>query len=291
MDSRPDIDKQLDSLEAGRGVLEKLLTAATSLESLRVGLESSLQLGQQMNELPVEALQLYHALGSKIRQLSDSDVLLRLQGLDIKVQINLEEIIPLVEAYSGSVANVKKDPTIIILSDKVDKFKRLAKTAITLRVLLYKRGLKTEPLALSVPEHIVLGKLKLVESKEKKYRDDIKETIGVLEQDITALLNSGRCPNTMKQMLQATLCDLAYNKEHVDAGLSIQELPVSMELVEFSDVKKKPRVITAQKQARRPTAKKPTKATTSSGTGQKIKPPSWWRMLIRWLNEPWAGKK
>ncbi len=286
MEDTGDIGQQLDKLDAGRTILEKLLAAASSLESLRIGLESSLQLGQQLGDLPVEALQLYHALGGKIRAMKNEEVLKHLKGLDLKVQKSLQGIMPLVEVFDDIILSANNTIDILTLAEKVDKFGRLAKTAITLRVLLYKRGIETEPLQLSVPEATVRERLSEVESQEQRYREEVNETIGMLESDIKVLLDNPQCSDSMQQVLKAALWDLASNRDHINQGLSLQALPASMELIELSNNNNK-----TTKEGRIKKIQKPLKTSRpiDADTPEEVVPPKlrWWQQLHDWVNQPW----
>ena len=287
-----DFSQEIIRIDAGRNALQRLLDVTLALEKLRMGLESSLELGKPKIELPSDTIKLYLALGKKIRNLSDRDILLRLKGLDQRVKSNLEAIIPLIEFFDLALTNSPHTREISTMIDKIGTFPQRAKTAVALRVLLHKRGLESPALQLPIPISVIREKLGLVEHQEREHRKKSEGAMKEIESDLSRLLNNRHQPKAMRDILKAAMADMARNREHLQAGLSIEELPASIEHINFNIEAVPTAEITPAPSAEsndsagdhEPSAAPPTPA-------RKASPPKshkLWRKFNVWLTTPWT---
>ncbi|MGK0440835.1 MAG: hypothetical protein ACJA0N_000630 [Pseudohongiellaceae bacterium] len=67
--------------------------------------------------------------------------------MDIKVKAQLSDIVPLINFIVAVGVDSHAE-----LTEQIDSFHRLAEAAVTLRVLLQKKGKQAPPLDISVPE-------------------------------------------------------------------------------------------------------------------------------------------
>jgi len=285
-----DFSQELFRIDAGRNALQRLLDLTLSLETLRIGLESSLELGKPNIGLTSDAIKLYLALGKKIRNLSDRDILLRLEGLDLRVKSNLENILPLIETFNIALTNSQYTREISAMINKIETFSRQAKTAVTLRVLLHKRGQGSPALQLPVPISVIREKLALVERQEQKQRQKAEKAIEEIEADLRKLLNNRHQPEVMREVLTAAMADMALNREHLQAGLSLEDLPVSIEHINFSVEAEPPAKTTQIPIAEHNSDTGDHETSVAPQAVQKISPPGkphFWRKLKLWLTSSW----
>jgi hypothetical protein len=302
-----DFSTKLQSLEAGRLALQELLAAASSLEALQGCLKTSLQLGRPVLDLPPEALQLYRSLDKKTRAMPDPEVLLRLQALDRKIESGMGTLIPLVDQFLGANSGDGSEHASASIAEKIENFHRLTKTAITLRALLHQRGLQAPPLKTPVPEADVLRKLDVIAQEEQRFREDITRAVVHMEEDLNTLLNHGSCSDSMKATLSVALADLVEAHAHLDQGLSINTLPIAIEIIDASfiepaniavdsvvpasatgtadpgpHVEEEPPVIPAAQPENRAAQAEPAPANTPLLT--------WWQKIAIWIKTPWKTK-
>jgi len=288
-----DISQEISGLGAGRDALQRLLGLTLSLETLRVGLQSSLQLGKPQVALSNDAIQLYLALGKKIRNLSDRDIRIRLSGLDLRVKSSLEDILPLIETFTIALTNSQHTRDISAMIDKIETLARLSRTAVTLRVLLHKRGLESPVLQLSVPNSVIQEKLGLVEQQERKQRQKAEQAIKEIEADLNRLLITGHQSAPIREILTTAMNDMERNRAHLQAGLSIEALPVSIEHINFSiepdlesNIVPKPIAEDREETNRTHVANAEPNAAPEQETGPHPKR-RFWRGLFVWLSSPW----
>lgn len=228
------VSKEIERLEAGKQALQQLLAISQSLESLRLGLESSLELGKPQFELSSDAIQLYLSLGSQIRNLPDEEIKRRLVRLDKHVTDELKNIVPLVQSFASNDHDLSSSE-ITAISEQIDAFHRLAKTSVTLRVVLDKRGLQVPGLELPFPETLIRSRLASIESQEKQLRNQADAIIVDMENDLRSLLQRQELQEDMRNALESALEDMGRNRQHIKSGLSIRELPVAFETLNFGN--------------------------------------------------------
>jgi hypothetical protein len=309
----PGFAEQLDRLAVERSALEQLLTAARSLDSLHKGLESSLQLGKSTAALPAEAQRLYLSLDNKTQAMSDGEVLKRLHQLERKITLQLKNLDPLV----SSTPQQDDEQAAALVSQQLDVFQRQAKTAITLRALLHKRGLSVPVLSMPIAESVVERKLALVELQEQRCRVQVSKAVNTMAADINALMAHSECSDAMSETLGQAFDDLVSAQEHLSAGLSLDSLPISIDIIDGQVVADEPAVsdlplaediaagaMTALSESTalsEPTAlddSAPLSAEPASKAGEALAAPaardlppkSLWQKLILWLNTPWGTR-
>ncbi|MEJ2444115.1 MAG: hypothetical protein P8Y42_11755 [Exilibacterium sp.] len=287
---------QLSALEVRRTAVARLVNIAHTLEWLRQGLESVVRLNDAPEDFPASILQLYDALGHKMRNLSDTEVTLRLERLDKKVNLNLK-------AITTTVAKLERMPLLTGLDEKIDTFRRLSQTAVALRVLLTRRGQKVAPLKLALPIARLKKSLHSVKREEQAARQRVVEEIIEFERELQQLQALETPDSPMQNMIEDVLQDLAANREHLILGGSIQALPVQMDAIDLGsdtalevpqEAASTPATVTesadshiesATNHPREGSAPQPTAKTEKNEPTAPSK--SIWRRFLYWLNTPW----
>ena len=307
----PGFAEQLARLAVERSALEQLLTAARSLDSLHKGLESSLQLGISTAALPAEAQRLYLSLSSKTQSMSDDEILKRLHQLERKITLQLKNLEPLV----SSTPQQGDKQAAALASQQLDVFQRQAKTAITLRALLHKRGLSVPVLSMPIAESVVERKLAVIELQEQRCRMQVTEAVNTMATDINALMAHSECSDIMSETLGQVFDDLVSAQEHLSAGRSLDSLPISIDIIDGQVLNDESPVadlppaediaagaMAAQSEStalNEPTAldeSAPLSEEPASKAAEVAAAPaakdlpakSLWQKLILWLNTPWG---
>jgi len=224
---------ELSQLELYRQVLERLIRVATSLEVLKHGLQSILDQGAAEQGLRPELEATFRALGTRIRNMSDAEVLLRLKRLDRDMAARFRQIRPWIDTDGNGPLD---DADLAKASELIVGFRRFAQTGLALRLLLRRRGVSVPDLALPLERNLLARQLKSLRDREKAARSQVLNQIRVMIREVDRLLDAGRCPAPMSDMLDRVRADLMANLAHVETGRSMHSLPVPMEEVEAFDV-------------------------------------------------------
>ncbi len=220
---------ELTQLELHRQVLERLIRVARSLEVLKHGLQSILDQGTAEQGLRPELEATFRALGSRIRNMSDAEVLLRLKRLDRDMQARFRRIRPWIETGAEG-AGEGADPEQAL--ELIVGFRRFAQTGLALRILLRRRGVSVPDLRLPLERDLLTRQLESLRDREHAARSQVLKQIRVMIREVDSLLEAGSRPEPVSVMLSRVRDDLMANLAHVEAGRSMHSLPVPMEDVE-----------------------------------------------------------
>lgn len=230
-----DLKRKVSGIEGSKAVLARLLRVSKSLESYRHGLAASLQMGHLDQKFSARAMQLFEKMSKEIAALPNDQVTLRLTKLNTLVRttlaVVLEEVEQLDERNPETIAPERLD----LLDDLLSNFKRQAQTAVTLYVLLDKRGISFPPPTFSIPRNSLTEKFKTVARQEKAQKGKILEQIDTMEDEIKAILVSPNCPQHLAGTMKSVLKDLRENRNHIDAGGAISALPIPMDSFESEE--------------------------------------------------------
>ena len=141
----PKLQQDIAAIEDKRRILEQMVNIAQAIEHLQVSLESVLILGAPSSDLPEEALNLYSSISDSLRNLPVNKIKEYLKNLEAIIRRQLEQILH----FSGTDLTADDSVELLFLSsdgsdqtplEMLEEFKRTAQTAISLRVLLRRRG-------------------------------------------------------------------------------------------------------------------------------------------------------
>ncbi len=229
----PNLAQELRFLERKRQALLRVVRLTASLEKLRQGYEAMLHLGQKDHPLPINAVKLFEQLGRKVRNLSDTDIKLRLNGLD---KLVLKSQLQVSNAVAELTDPKCSDLQLETVSQQIRDFQRLAHTDIALRVLVERRRIEIPPLKLSLPIDELKTKISEVTHQERHCRVKVSERINAMRVDLQRIIHSGLCSEAQKSLLGAMDDALKENIAHINAGKSIEDLPTPVEDFELETV-------------------------------------------------------
>ncbi len=277
---REDISK----IEQKRQILEKIVDITRAIESMQESLNAVLVMGVPSQDLPKDALNLYSALSGSMRNLPVAKIKQYYANLETLIKKQLSMIMGAagsdfssadnIEFITLSSDNEEEDPL-----EMLDSFKRTAQTAVSLRVLLRKRGVQTPGSTIPVEPEVIKQHLSHLETQESQQREKIKGKIEEMQEEIGHMIANPAYPEPMKQMLREVVENLDQDLTQLQKGapverlsfvadaediLSVEEEVVQEEAVEVEEI-----VIDAVPAEPAP------------------RPASFSQAAARWLNSPW----
>ena len=275
----PQIEKEfredISNIERKRVILEEIVSITSAIEEMQDSLNSVLILGMPSTDFPKETLNLYNALSGNLQHLPVTKIKEYLQNLEIVINKQLKQILKLSDMNFASDEAVE---ILIISSDESENnvlemlsdFKRTSQTAVSLRVLLKKRGVTTSGAALSVPMDVISNQLQHLEQEEKQQRNKIRSQILEMKSDIDAMINNPDYPDSMKNMLMQTSNSLQNDLSCLDAGKKLESLSFVSDTQELNDLEYEEIVIEAP-----------------ADDEQKKEKNNLYELTHKWLNTSW----
>jgi len=226
-----DPSQEIRALEEKRDALERAVKIALNIEHLHKSLEATLLMGQSSADIPKEALTTFEKLESSTQGMPLAKLKKNLTSLEQAIKSKLDNILKIAEMDDDEL--IASDP--IATHKLLNNYRKLAQTAVALRVLLHSRGETTDATKLHVPAEQIRAKLTVVTQKERAYRKVIKtEVVSMIAETERMLTNPG-ISDSMREFLVASNDDMQQNLDHLDSGKSITTMPVAVEMIEMSE--------------------------------------------------------
>ncbi|MCM8856550.1 MAG: hypothetical protein LC541_13530 [Candidatus Thiodiazotropha sp.] len=280
MSSKSDNDTMqadISALESKRLILQQIVDITKAMESMQDSLNAVLVLGVASKDMPEDALNLYSSLSDSLRNLPVNKIKVYFNNLELIIKSQLEKILH----YSGLDYSSSDDIEFISLSsdeggdnplDLLDEFKRTAQTAVSLRVLLRKRGVATPGSPIPVSPAIIKQQLSHLEDQEQQQRSKVREKIQEMKADVETMLENPSYPDGMKQILQGVIANLEQDTKLLASGASLCRLSFvaeSEEIINVEDVQPDIEVIEI------------------GSVAEENQDRSFSDAASRWLNSPW----
>jgi hypothetical protein len=273
------LKQDVAALEKKRQVLEQIVDITRAIESMQESLNAVLVMGVASKDLPEDALKLYSSLSDSMRNLPVNKIKEYYANLELIVKKQLNRILD----YSGidfSDDDQVEDITLSSESDEqspvelLNAFKRTAQTAVSLRVLLRKRGVQTPGSALPTSTEALKQHLSHLEQHEQVQRGRIKEKIEEMKQDVSSMIDNPAYPEGMKTMLRDVAGNLEKDLQLLQRGAPIERLSFVTETEEIVATDTETMVVEEI------TLEEVSAPDESARAGFS-------ETAIRWLNSPW----
>lgn len=272
-----DLKRDVSRVEQKRQLLEGMVEITRAIENMQASLNAVLVLGVASKELPEDALNLYSALCDNLSNLPVKQIERYYDNLEILIRKQLNRILE----YAGLDFSADDGIEFVILSstedeidplELLDAFKRTAQTAVSLRVLLRKRGVATAGSTIPVSPQIIRQHLVHLEQQEQVQRGRIRSKIEEMQQEIGQMIENPTYPAGMKSTLKGVVSNLARDLEQLARGVPVDRLSFVAETeeilpVDAQTVKAKEICIEA-----------PAPSAREQGFSNRA---------MRWLNSPW----
>jgi len=226
-----DTSDELIILEKKREALEETVRIALNIERLHKGLEAALAMGQETHTMPREMLDTMDELTDTTIAMTSPRLREILATLEQVVKSKLDQILKISEMDERQLAIAETGR----IEKLVDEYRRQARTAVAVRVLLHSRGEATKATELGVAPERIQARLTVLEQKEQQYRGAIRNELKLMITETERMLAAEGLDYRKKMFLEMTLQDFSDNIEHLDSGRSITSMPFAIEMVEMSE--------------------------------------------------------
>lgn len=228
------IVEQAALLEKKRKALEEIINITRSVDRLKGALESTLLLRKPIDDSSQSLYTIYERLESTYKEQPNNRIKFILNGLDKMISEKISVILRLADDVESRTPEAHaKAKDVEEISRLVNEFNRLTQTAIALRVLLKRRGVRTDSIILKVPEKAISSRISLLSTKEELCREDVRRTITSIAESIDQILASSSRSEKLVKMLISVKADLMANLEHLASGKNIDSLPMPVEALEM----------------------------------------------------------
>ncbi|MDC0663660.1 hypothetical protein [Marinobacter sp. SS21] len=226
--------RTLQQLEQSRKILQRLIRVAGLIEGLKHSLENMLaQDSAAAGEAPGLA-RLIDGLEKTMREYSDDEVTQRLDRLDERLRVLFGRLAPFIAQVQVDDTPELDLPPSDALQD-VGELKRSARTALTMRGLLARRGAAVPEFRLPLNRNLLQSQLQTITHEARSARQQVIQQVQEVDGEIRQMLEHGHLPEAMQELLQQMLEGLQNNLAHLDAGQSVSELPLPIEEVSFAE--------------------------------------------------------
>ena len=227
-------------------------------------------------------------LKSKVQSLTNDQIKANLKQVDNKLQQDVDTIVEIARADLEDIEDQfshllvdKKKSIFDCLDDYLINFKRRAKLAIALRVILEQKYVETNPLLLKFSPDELEEELSQLKSKENQYTETVKVQIEELIGDTEVILKYDGFPEAIKEHAKKVKEQLLENQAHLAAGKSLDSLPTPIEVIDMDTAPASSANLT-------PIEEEKTKTLEMSMDlhYETFEKPSFWKVFMHWLTTP-----
>jgi hypothetical protein len=271
------LKRDISRVEQTRQLLERIVDITRAIENMQASLNAVLVLGVASGELPEDGLNLYSMLSDNLHNLPLKQIECYYDNLEILIKKQLSRIL----TYAGVDFSTDEEIEFITRSstpeevdalELLDAFKRTAQMAVSLRVLLRKRGVATVGSTMPVSSHVIQQHLAHLQAHEQVQRSRICSKIGALQQELDLIIENPASPAAMKSMLKGVASHLQRDLEQLVRGVTVDRLSFTAEIEEILPTEKSTVEVD---EIRIEAAAPPARA------------PGFSKRAVRWLNSPW----
>lgn len=285
----------LAELEQRRQLLQQLIGVTAVIESLKHSLAQMLTPHSPDQPAAIESM--LASLDDEIHALPDDDINHRLESLDRRLRALYGQLMPVIEEIQAAESPSELTSLTTAVHD-AGELRELVQAAMAVRILLSQRGLQVPEFRLPLDRARLEVQLQTVTDKEQACRQQVIGQVREMEQDLLRLLGNANLPEAMRTLMSQMLSGLQDNLRHLQAGLSISELPLPIEAASFVEQavpvppSPQPDAHPADPSADPAPCESPTLSGTDSDTPPvtsepTLQPPSLMQAILLWISSPW----
>ncbi|VAW75701.1 hypothetical protein MNBD_GAMMA12-1555 [hydrothermal vent metagenome] len=227
---------ELVAVETKKLALQSLVKVTKTIKRLLSSMDAVTRLSNTSFQLPPAMKKFHQCLYVKFSHDPTNIVEANLTEIERRIRTDMASIIKLTELSENEfmqyVDQTDRESNGHKVLNIVRIFRRRAKTAISLRLILKERGISHKPLVLDVDESEILASITSLEKKEQHCVNQVKENIEDFVKSIDIIFIDGNTDKLVLDYLTSIRKGLIQNLEHLNAGKSIIEIPFPFEQVE-----------------------------------------------------------
>ena len=267
-------------MERKRQILEQIVEITRAIECMQESLNAVLVMGVASKDLPEEALRLYSDLSGSLRNLPVNKVKDYYANLEILVRKQLNQILNYSEVDFSDDDQVEfitlsSEPDTPSPVELLNAFKRTAQTAVSLRVLLRKRGVPTPGSALPAPAEQLKRHLQHLNQQEQVQRGRVRHQIEEMRDDIGRMIDNPAYPEAMKAVMRDAVGNLDKDLELLERGAPVDRLSFVAESESFAAAESDAMLV-----------EEIVIEDVAPAAGASARP-NFSETAVRWLNSPW----
>lgn len=290
--SSNNLSSKLRDIETRKKALQDIIDIACQLESSQVGLRTLLMLGKNTQQTPDQTMRFFKAINDRYQALPSIEIRDLLYDVEQKISLNLSMVLFLTQEEDSEELNLDlpfsdgEETNIDVL---FTDFRRRTQTAISLRIILQKKGIQIDDLVIPFPKSSIQRRIQELDKRQQHYSKRIATEMQSMHQDIATLLSSPEITQPIIDELEHTQTRLQKNISHIEAGKTIEDLPYNFDSLSeqendsstadfFSPLNK------TNETSASPTPIEPVNIKTSMAPTRK--PRGFFMQLITWISTP-----
>lgn len=233
------LKEDIEVIESKRQLLEQLVAVTQAIEQMQESLQAVLILGASSKEISEHALNFYNRTSNSFKNLPVTKLQEYHQNLDAVIRSQLKSILHFsditccsseaVEVLHIAYGEENENPLLMI-----EEFKRTAQTAVSLKILLRKRGVPTAGTVLPMLKEKISEQLKLLQQREQEQRGKIMSVVKEMHDDVERMIANPAYPKGMQAMLMDVREKLEKDIKSLEAGLPLDKLSFVIESHELT---------------------------------------------------------
>lgn len=285
----------LAQLEQRRQLLQQLIGVTAVIENLKLSLAQMLNPGSP--DQPADISRMLATLDDDIASLPDTQLSHELESLDRRLRALYGLLMPVIEEIQAA----ESASELVSLTNAVNDARtlhQLVQAAMAIRILLSQRGLPVPQFRLPLDRARLEAQLETVTDKEQACRQQVIEQVHDMEQDLRHLLGNTGLPAAMRSLMEQMLSGLQDNLRHLQAGLSVSELPLPIEAASFveQDAPVPPSDRPELPEAGQAAVPEPDEPSAAPGQAPDndtdtpepaLQPPGLLQAILLWISSPW----
>jgi len=243
------ITDELELINQKKSALQRLVKLTNNLNRLNQGLQSVLILGKSVINIPPKILDSFKLLRNKLEPLPTPKLQQTLSATEIKIQNDIKQVLEITQKDDSQLDEFlsQKGEKLIdsieeSFSDYVNNFKKKAQASIAIRIVLKSRFALSSAFLLPVPESFIKKQIRTLDKRENRYRKRIKTELITIYKDVSQLLSKNSYPDEINEHLNNTRDTIIDNIKHINAGKSLENLPLNLESIKLASDTEEPQI-------------------------------------------------
>lgn len=228
--------QRLTLLKRKRHALEQLIEFSKNISSQTNALEDVMVLIRPSQQIDDTIRQDVMYMVETLQNLSEDELQQRLSRVDELVQEGIQAIIDITESVEDTeFDNQTIKEQIQQIRILIRLFKKRTELSLALRIVLQERGIVPERLHIEFSQETIVEHVQQLKEEEHKCRATIRNHIEDVIIDCNTMLNFQGISDDLSGELKQVKLVMQQNLEHIDAGNSIENLPINFEAIELGE--------------------------------------------------------